>query len=402
MGEDSQTEAQSQERACSAVESGTDIIAAHANGGDGAHILEIPRTIKQALDSEDAEYWAQAILDEVANLEDVFMAFGPPVPRTSNMSVTPTRFLFSKKIVSLEQRKQDSKSNAYKSIPGSSDYERYRARLLYVNNKFTSVQSAWEELFAPVVDKTSVRIFLATCAMHNKHLLHLDIVSAYLHAVITGPPRFITLWGDEPGTVRQLFKAMNGVDNAAQLWNKHFHKFMLQEGFTRTSRDDCIYTHPASSVQSSLYIDDILASSDPDKKHQLDKFVKRVQRTFSVRVLGELTKFLGMEISYLRQQGVCCVSQCAYIEKLASVFLRDWDSTSFSPPTTPMEAHVYDKLQLAHEEPNFEGPYRSIVGGLLFLFVSTRVDIGFALSMLSQHLSNPKPTHFMLAKRALH
>ena len=266
VGEDSQTEAQSQERACSAVESETDIIAVHANGGDGAHILEIPRTIKQALDSEDAEYWAQAILDEVANLEDVFMAFGPPVPRTSNMSVTPTRFLFSKKIVSLEQRKQDSKSNAYKSIPGSSDYERYRARLLYVNNKFTSVQSSWEELFAPVVDKTSVRIFLATCAMHNKHLLHLDIVSAYLHAVITGPPRFITLWGDEPGTARQLFKAMNGVDNAAQLWNKHFHKFMLQEGFTRTSRDACIYTHPESLVQSSLYVDDILVSSDPDKK----------------------------------------------------------------------------------------------------------------------------------------
>ena len=150
------------------------------------------------------------------------------------------------------------------------------------------------------------------------------------------PPRFITLWGGEPGTVRQLFKAMNGVDNAAQLWNKHFHKFMLQEGFIRTSRDYCIYTHPASSVQSSLYVDDILASSDPDKKHQLDKFVKRVQRSFSVRVLGEPTKFLGMEISYLRQQGVCCVSQCAYIEKLASVFLRDWDSTSFSPPTTPM------------------------------------------------------------------
>ena len=148
-------------------------------------------------------------------------------------------------------------------------------------------------------------------------------------------------------------------------------------------------------------MDVILALSDPDKKHQLDKFVKRVQRTFSVHVLGEPTKFLGMEISYLRQQGVCCVSQCAYIEKLASVFLRDWDSTSFSPPTTPMEAHVYDKLQLAHEEPNFEGPYRSIVGGLLFLFVSTRVDIGFALSILSQHLYNPKPMHFMLAKRVL-
>ena len=66
--------------------------------------------------------------------------------------------------------------------------------------------------------------------------------------------------------MRQLFKAMNGVDNAAQLWNKHFHGFMMQEGFKQTSRDDCIYTHPKSSVQASLYVDDILASSDSDKK----------------------------------------------------------------------------------------------------------------------------------------
>ena len=146
----------------------------------------------------------------------------------------------------------------------------------------------------------------------------LDIVSAYLHAVLIGEPRFITLWGDEQGTVRQLFKAMNGVDNAAQLWNKHFHGFMMQEGFKQTSRDDCIYTHPKSSVQASLYVDDILASSDSDKKFQLEKFIKKVQTVFSVRILGEPTNFLGMEISDMRQQGVCCVSQEAYIEKLAS------------------------------------------------------------------------------------
>ena len=142
---------------CSAIDlqpaDSYDVIAAHA-GGEGTHVFELPKTIKQALEHEDAEYWGEAILDEVTNLEDVFMAFGPPVQRTSAMNVTPTRFLFSKKVVSLEQQKQDSKSSAYKSIPGSSNYERYGARLLYVNNKLTSVQSSWEELFAPEVDIT--------------------------------------------------------------------------------------------------------------------------------------------------------------------------------------------------------------------------------------------------------
>ena len=109
------------------------------------------------------------------------------------MKVTPTRFLFSQKLVSLEERNQDMRSRAYKQVPASTDYERFRARLLYVNNAHTSVQSPWEELFAPVVDKTSLRLFLTISAMFHKHLQHLDMVSAYLHANLTGPARYITL-----------------------------------------------------------------------------------------------------------------------------------------------------------------------------------------------------------------
>ena len=86
--------------------------------------------------------------------------------------------------------------------------------------------------------------------------------------------------GDEKETVCQLFKAMNGIDNAAQIWNKHFHSFMMHQGFMRTSRDNCIYVHPTTSVQSCLYVDDILAAADPDKQRELQKFVKRVQAQF--------------------------------------------------------------------------------------------------------------------------
>ena len=232
----------------------------------------------QAMSSEDSEYWKAAILDELANHEEVFQSFGPPIPKEPGIKATPTRFLFSKKLVSLDERKQDSKSLAYKQLQNLPNYERFRARLLYINNPYTSEQSSWEELFAPVVDKTSVRMFLTTCAMFHKHLLHLDVVSAYLHANLKGPARYITLWGDEKGMMRQLFKAVNGIDNAAQIWNKHYDQFMISEGFFRSSRDNCIYIHPETNVQSSLYVDDVLASSDPDKRQLLDncKFVRKV------------------------------------------------------------------------------------------------------------------------------
>ena len=95
-----------------------------------------------------------------------------------------------------------------------------------------------------------------------------------------------------------------------------------------------------AGITVSLYVDDILASADADKKHQLDLFVRKIQKQFSVRLLGEPTKFLGMEITYMREQGICCISQQTYIDKLVSTFLSDHDSTSVFFPTT-LWRHVY-------------------------------------------------------------
>ena len=151
----------------------------------------------------------------------------------------------------------------------------------------------------------------------------------------------------------------------------------------------------------NIYVDDILAAADPDKQRELQKFVKRVQAEFLIRVLGEPKKFLGMEIAYMREQGICCVSQQAYVDKLARNFLTEHDTQFPSYPTTPMDINAFDRLEKAEEEPDFEGPYRSSVGGLLYVSVCTRIDIGFSLSILTQHLAKPKPTHFQMAKRVL-
>ena len=57
-----------------------------------------------------------------------------------------------------------------------------------------------------------------------------------------------------------------------------------------------------------------------------------------------------------------------------------------------------ERLEKAADEPKFDGPYR---GGLLYLSVCTRIDICFAVSILTQHMSDPKLSHFLMAKRVL-
>ena len=104
----------------------------------------------------------------------------------------------------------------------------------------------------------------------------------------------------------------------------------------------------------------VLAASDSDKRHLLNKFIRKVQQMFKVRILGEPTRFLGMDITYLREQGICCISQTTYIDKFVSSFL--WENSFVHSPTMPVEVNVYVRLRLAQSEPDFEGPYRSIVG----------------------------------------
>ena len=115
---------------------------------------------------------------------------GPPIDLPKGATSTKTKFLFSVKAINLSQSKADIDSKAHKQVLGGDggEYERYRARLLYLNNRFTSEPSHWTELYAPVIDKTSVRTFLTVCAMKHKYLVHTDVVSAYLHAPLDGDP----------------------------------------------------------------------------------------------------------------------------------------------------------------------------------------------------------------------
>ena len=77
-----------------------------------------------------------------------------------------------------------------------------------------------------------------------------------------------------------------------------------------------------------------------------------------------------------------------------------WDS---KPQEIPMSTEV--KLSTRdcpeegerHEMANV--PYRSVIGSLMYLMVSTRPDLASSLSILSRFLANPGKAHWEAAKR---
>lgn len=71
---------------------------------------------------------------------------------------------------------------------------------------------------------------------------------------------------------------------------------------------------------------------------------------------------------------------------------------NMKPSTTPIEAN----LNLYSEKDPISNPthYRRIVGSLQY-HTSSRPDISFAFSKLSQYMESPKPLHWTVMKRVL-
>ena len=108
--------------------------------------------------------------------------------------------------------------------------------------------------------------------------------------------------------------------------------------------------------------------------------------------------FLGMTVDYLQDQGVLLLNQDKYILKLQQHFLA---SSSLHPvkPTTPIVHDFYKSLELA--TPVEATSYRALVGGLISIAISTRPDIFFAVSLLTQAFSAPTGLHVSTARRCL-
>ena len=196
--------------------------------------------------------------------------------------------------------------------------------------------------------------------------------------------------------MRPLFKALYGHIEAPKLWNKEWSMLMLELGFVQSKRDPCLWVHPDKSIFIVLYVDDSLIAAKTLRA--INKLISSIKSRFKIRELGMPTQFLGMTVNYFQDQGVLLLSQDKYIMKLQQHFLASSNPRHIKP-TTPIVHDFYKSLDTATQVDT--GSYRALVGGLIFIAISTRPDISFAVSLLTQAFSAPTDLHVDTAMRCL-
>ncbi|XP_017441205.1 uncharacterized mitochondrial protein AtMg00810-like [Vigna angularis] len=132
---------------------------------------------------------------------------------------------------------------------------------------------------------------------------------------------------------------------------------------------------------------------DCNDSNEIESIKAHLDHEFSIKNLGKLRYFLGLEIS--RSFTGIVVNQRKYALEL----LKENDMLAAKPISTPMEPST--KFISSSGNPLSDPqPYRRLVGQLMYL-TTTRPDLAFVTQQLSQYVSQPMDTHHSAAMRVL-
>ncbi|GJV63634.1 retrovirus-related pol polyprotein from transposon TNT 1-94 [Tanacetum coccineum] len=253
----------------------------------------------------------------------------------------------------------------------------------------------FEESFTPVARLEAIRIFIANAASKNITVYQMDVKTAFLNGELKEEVYVSQLEGfvdlDHPHHVYRLKKALYGLKQAPRAWYDTLSRFLLAHGFSKGVVDPTLFIWKIGkhTLHVQIYVDDIIfASTDP---RDCDRFSNEMSSKFQMPMMGQMSFFLGLQISQ-NPRGIFINKS-----KYANEILKKFDFHKSDPIDTPM----VERLKL--DEDLFGIPidhtrYRSMVGSLMYLTAS-RHDLVFSVCMCARYQSKPTKNHLDVVKR---
>jgi len=206
----------------------------------------------------------------------------------------------------------------------------------------------YEETYSPVAKMTTVKAIIVMAAAKGWSLHQMDVKNVFLHGdlqeevYMEQPPGYVDQ--THPNLVCRLKKTLYGLKQAPRAWS--------------------------------------------DKIGQ-----KLLKQKFEMKDLGELRYFFGIEVIQF-PKGIWLLQRQYALNKLA-----EYGMTGCKPISIPLEQNV--KLS-ADEGDLVEDTtmYRHIVGSLIYMTI-TKLDLSYAVGVVSQFMQTPRNPHLDAVRRIL-
>ncbi|CAI7738382.1 unnamed protein product [Closterium sp. NIES-54] len=240
-------------------------------------MLGEPATLKEALESIDAEEWKKAMESELKSIEG--NGTWELVELPEGRKAITSKWLFK------------IKSNADGKI------ERYKSRFLGKGYQ-QKEKVDYKELFAPVVKPTTLRTLLAGATIKGWVVKQIDVTTVFLNGILEEEIFFAKPDGfdDGSGRVLKLKKALYALKQAPRQWYLNVRGVLEEIGFTPSTANHSLFMLGEGEQRSFMvvYVDDILIfspSSDLVKEVML-----KLQDKFKCKALGDVNFYLGLHI----------------------------------------------------------------------------------------------------------
>lgn len=343
-----------------------------------------PESIEEAITSPQRKEWEEAILNELnAHKKNKTWEI---VERPNNVNVVGCKWVFTTKYDEYGKVKK-RKAKGFTQTPGID----------------------FNETYAQVARQRSIRVLIAIAVKLKLHLHQLDVVTAYLNGNLEE-----SLYMEIPEYYDQLKnknisnkthacklkKAIYGLKQSGRIWYMTLDSQLQKLGFSQLKNEPCLYVYKEdkNSMLIAIYVDDIIIASNNEEKANWIK--QQLASNFDIKHIGKLKYFLGIEFHTI-EDGIV-LTQRKYI----TLLIEKFQMKDCNPVNTIM--NISEKLfkemcPLTKEEKEEMKylPYQNLIGSLLYLAVTSRPDIAFAVSKLSQFNINPGKSHWIAAKRVL-
>jgi hypothetical protein len=248
-----------------------------------------------------------------------------------------------------------------------------------------------------VVKPATVRTVLSLALSRSWSIHQLDVNNAFLQGNLSETVYCAQPTGFEDSThpdyVCRLNRSLYGLKQAPRAWYSRFASHLLQLGFVEAKTDTSlfIYHHGKDMAYLLLYVDDIILTASSDAL--LRRLTDALQQEFSMKDLGPLHHFLGMEVQ--RSSNGFFLSQRQYMIDI----LERAGMAACKPCSTPVDLNP--KLSAAVGDPVADPTdFRSLAGALQYL-TFTRPDITYAVQQVFLHMHDPREPHLIALKRIL-
>ncbi|GKA46636.1 retrovirus-related pol polyprotein from transposon TNT 1-94 [Tanacetum coccineum] len=223
----------------------------------------------------------------------------------------------------------------------------------------------FEESFAPIAQIEAIRIFIANAASKNMIIYQMDVKTAFLNGDLQ--------------------------EEAPRAWYDTLSKFLMANKFYKGAVDPTLFTRKTGKhiLLVQIYVDDIIFASTDHNACNI--FSKEMSSKFQMSMMGQMTFFLGLQIS--QSPGGIFINQAKYALETLKKYGMDL--------TDPVDTPMVDRLKLDEDLlgiPVDQTRFRGMVGSLMYL-TSSRPDLVFAVCMCARYQAKPTKKHLEAIKR---